>query len=198
MKYYHQLLQEETDNFRQEEPEGGESDKKARWVRRICLIIILILLLFLLLHCCGKRNPPDGEDERPGTVDIREGSFDDASLEGMTDEEIVEALNRQVQASMITMSMNPDPTFQDGKGNLLIHNDKGNHGPIVVEIRRNDTKELIYTSPVIPLGKHINYGSLDVELPAGSYPCTAYFHYVDIASGEIMGSGGVAITLHIQ
>ena len=168
-----------------------------RWFIRICLIIATVLLILLLLHCCTSRESPDDGDSRLNTVDVRQGWIDDAALEGMTDEEIVAALNRQVQDSMITMAINPEPTFRDGQGNLMIHNDETNQGPIVVEIRRNDTDELLYTSPMIPLGKRINSGTLDVELPAGNYPCTAYFHYVD-DSGQILGTGGVSVTLHIQ
>ena len=183
-------------DLRERGQEQQEKDKMTIWARRICLIIAIIILILLLLHFCGNRGRPTEPDNRPDTVEIRTGGIDDAALEGMTDEEIVAELNRQVQASMMTMTMNPDPTFQNGRGNLLIHNDVTNHGPIVVEIRRNDNNDLIYTSPMIPLGKRVNYGALDVVLPPGTYPCTALFHYVD-ETGTILGSGGVEVTVHV-
>ena len=188
----------DTNNHSQQpnEKEEQEKDKRSIWVRRICLLIAIILLILLMLRFCGSRDRMVETDHRPDTVEAGPGGIDDTALEGMTDEEIVAALNRQVQESMMTMTMNPDPTFRNGKGNLLIHNDTTNHGPIVVEIRRNDTNDLIYTSPIIPLGKRVNFGSLNTELPSGVYPCTALFHYVD-DTGAILGSGGVAVTDHI-
>ena len=182
-------------NFQQNENE--QKNRRSKWIRRICLIAAILVIILLLLRFCGKRDGPEVIDNRPNMVDLRTGEIDDAALEGMSDEEIVELLNRKVQSSMITMSMNPDPTFRDGKGNLLIYNDASNQGPIVVEIKRSDTGELIYTSPVVPLGKRINSGALDVELPPGSYPCTAYFHYVD-STGMILGSGGIAVQIHVE
>lgn len=172
-------------------------EKRSKRIRIICHILAVILLILLLLRCCGHQEKADTTDPRPNTVDIRSGALDDATLAGMTDDEIVAELNRQVQASMITMTINPEPSFQEGKGNLLIENDESNNGPVVVEIKRNDTGELVYTSPVIPLGKRVNTAALDVELPTGDYPATAYFHYVDEVTGEILGTGGVAVTLHI-
>lgn len=183
--------------LQQKTPDGQKDNKRSKRVVRVCLLIAIILLILLLLRCCGNHEKTDGDSFHSNTVEIRQGSIDDEALVGMTDEEIVAELNRKVEESMITMTINPEPAFREGSGNLLIYNDESNHGPVVVEIQRNDTKELIYTSPVIPLGKRVNNASLDVELPVGDYPCTAYFHYVD-AAGEILGTGGVSITVHIE
>lgn len=182
------------------EIKNGETKERenSMWVMRICLIIAVVLLILLMLRCCGSRKLPESIDDRPNTVDIRRGGIDDAVLEEMTDDEIVAELNRQVQQSMITMAINPEPTFRDGQGNLLIQNEETNQGPIVVEIKRSDIGTTIYTSPVVPLGKRVNSGTLDAELPVGDYPCTAYFHYVDEQTGEILGTGGVSVTVHIR
>ena len=67
-----------------------------------------------------------------------------------------------------------------------------------MELYRNDTGELIYTSDAVPVGSKIEHAALDVELPAGTYECTAMFHNLDPVSGEIIGTAGAIINITIK
>lgn len=155
------------------------------------IIAIILLILFKPCNCncnCSKSND--------GTY------FDTTVSDAVSDTETeskVNDLNKQVEDGMITMSMNSNPAFENGsaKGNLLIENDKSNKHPQVIQIYRDDTKELIYTSSMIPVGKYINEDALDVKLPKGEYKCTAYFNAVDEKTGEKLGTSGANITIHI-
>ena len=129
--------------------------------------------------------------------------FDEAATEGgweqLTREEIETKLNEQLEKGMINISMNTSPYFEDGtsKGNLMIVNETINRHPQKVEIVRNDTGEIIYTSGAIPVGSKIEAAKLDVELEAGVYECTALFHNLD-ETGNIIGSAGAIITITIK
>ena len=129
--------------------------------------------------------------------------FDEAAVEGgweqLSQEEIEDRLNEQLEESMINISMNTSPYFEDGcsLGNLMIVNETINRYPQKVEILRNDTGEVIYTSGAIPVGSKIEAAALDVELEAGMYDCTALFHSLD-DSGNIIGSAGAIITITIK
>ena len=79
----------------------------------------------------------------------------------------------------------------------MIVNEAVNRHPQKVEILRNDTQDLIYTSGAIPVGSKIEAAALDVELEAGTYECTALFHSLDDA-GNIIGSAGAVITITIK
>lgn len=156
------------------------------------IIAIILLIIFKPCNC---------------TCDCRGGQsqntyFDTAVDDSVSDEQqqsAVDDLNKQVEDGMITMSMNTNPVFENGdaKGNLLIENDKSNKHPQVVEIYRNDTKELIYKSDMIPVGKFINEDTLDVKLSKGEYECTAYFNAVDEKTGEKLGTSGANIIIHV-
>ena len=100
---------------------------------------------------------------------------------------------------MINISMNTSPWFEDGasKGNLMIVNEAINRYLQKVQIIRNDTEEIIYTSGAIPVGSKIEAAALDVDLEAGTYECTALFHSLD-ESGNIIGSAGAIITITIK
>ena len=129
--------------------------------------------------------------------------FDEAAEEGgweqLTREEIEAKLNEQLEEGMINISMNTSPWFEDGasKGNLMIVNEAINRYPQKVQIIRNDTEEIIYTSGAIPVGSKIEAAALDVDLEAGTYECTALFHSLD-NSGNIIGSAGAIITITIK
>ena len=102
---------------------------------------------------------------------------------------------------MINISMNTAPYFENGKaeGNVMIVNESINNYPQQVEFIRNDTRRtVIYQSKAIPVGSKIERAALDVELPAGTYECTAMFHNLDPVSGEIIGTAGAIINITIK
>ena len=66
-----------------------------------------------------------------------------------------------------------------------------------MQIIRNDTEEVIYTSGAIAVGNKIEAAALDADLDAGTYECTALFHNLD-NSGNIIGSAGAIITITIK
>ena len=117
-----------------------------------------------------------------------------------TPEEIAEKLNEKVAEGMINISMNTAPYFEDGKaeGNVMIVNESINNYPQQVEFIRNDTGEQVYQSNAIPVGSKIERAALDVELPAGTYECTAMFHNLDPVSGEVIGTAGAIINITIK
>ena len=145
------------------------------------------------------RNPAQTKDDpKTGIV------YDDAAIEGgwdnLSPEEIAEKLNEKVAEGMINISMNTAPYFEDGKaeGNVMIVNESINNYPQKVQIVRNDTGEQIYESGAIAVGSKIERAALDVELPAGTYECTAMFHNLDPETGDIIGTAGAIITITIK
>ena len=145
------------------------------------------------------RKPAQSKDDpKNGIV------YDDSAIEGgwdnLSPEEIAEKLNEKVAEGMINISMNTAPYFEDGKadGNVMIVNESINNYPQQVEFIRNDTGEQVYQSNAIPVGSKIERAALDVELPAGTYECTAMFHNLDPVSGEIIGTAGAIITITVK
>ena len=161
--------------------------------------VLLAGLVMLASHFWGNADKPADvvDDTSAGLV------FDEAAVEGgwesLSQEEVEARLNEQLEEGMINISMNTSPWFEDDTslGNLMIVNETINRHPQKVEIIRNDTGEVIYTSGAIPVGSKIEAAKLDVELEAGSYECTALFHNLD-DTGNIIGSAGAIITITIK
>ena len=166
---------------------------------QISLIALLILVVIAVIVTFAVRN------DEPKEPAVQSGIvYDDSAVEGgwnqMTPEEIEAALNNKVAEGMINISANTAPIFEDGasEGNLMLVNESINLYPQKVQIVRNDTGEQIYESGAIAVGSKIERAKLDVDLPAGTYECTAYFHNLNPETGDIIGTAGAIITITIK
>lgn len=171
--------------------------------RTVVIVAVVALALLITLGICGIvslfRDEPAAYEERPASGLVFDAAAVEGGWESLSQEEIEAALNAKVQEGMINISMNTAPYFADGQaeGSLMIVNELMNNYPQQVEIIRNDTEELIYKSGAIAVGSKIERARLLVDLDAGTYACTAYFHNLN-EDGEIIGTAGAVITITIQ
>ena len=176
-----------------------DKDKKNNIVLKIIIaILIIIIIILLLLKSCNKDNVIT--DNVKNVFDLtQDENVTEGGLEHKSQEEIQAELNKQVAEGMINISMNLTPVFDDGEseGNLLIINEDINRYPQVVEIYLKDTDELIYKSGAIPVGSKIESDTLDVDLDAGEYDCTAYFNAVNPDTGELVGRAGAEVKITV-
>ena len=177
--------------------------KQAKGNIRVVLAVVFLACaigagIFLITRLVSK--PLTKEDARGQTGIVYDSSAVEGGWDNLSPEEIAEKLNEKVAEGMINISMNTAPYFEDGKaeGNVMIVNESINNYPQKVQIVRNDTGEHIYQSKAIPVGSKIERAALDVELPAGTYECTAMFHNLDPVSGEIIGTAGAIINITIK
>ena len=177
--------------------------KQAKGNIRVVLAVAFLVCaigagIFLITRLVSK--PLTKEDARGQTGIVYDSSAVEGGWDNLSPEEIAEKLNEKVAEGMINISMNTAPYFENGKaeGNVMIVNESINNYPQQVEFIRNDTGEQIYQSKAIPVGSKIERAALDVELPAGTYECTAMFHNLDPVSGEIIGTAGAIINITIK
>ena len=177
--------------------------KQAKGNIRVVLAVAFLVCaigagIFLITRLVSK--PLTKEDARGQTGIVYDSSAVDGGWDNLSPEEIAEKLNEKVEEGMINISMNTAPYFENGtaEGNLMLVNESINNYPQMVQIVRNDTGEQIYESGAIAVGSKIERAKLDVDLPAGTYECTAYFHNLDPESGAIIGTAGAIITITIQ
>ena len=177
--------------------------KQARLNIRVVLAVAFLVCaigagIFLITRLASK--PLTKENARGQTGIVYDSSAVEGGWDNLSPEEIAEKLNEKVAEGMINISMNTAPYFENGKaeGNVMIVNESINNYPQQVEFIRNDTGEQIFQSKAIPVGSKIERAALDVELPAGTYECTAMFHNLDPVSGEIIGTAGAIINITIK
>ena len=177
--------------------------KQARLNIRVVLAVAFLVCaigagIFLITRLVSK--PLTKENARGQTGIVYDSSAVEGGWDNLSPEEIAEKLNEKVAEGMINISMNTAPYFENGtaEGNVMIVNEAINNYPQQVEFIRNDTGEQIFQSKAIPVGSKIERAALDVELPAGTYECTAMLHNLDPETGDIIGTAGAIITITIK
>lgn len=110
-----------------------------------------------------------------------DSAAEDGSLDGMTKDQIQELMNNKVDESMLAISINSTPMFEDGKskGTLRIENAANNNYNMKVRIVIDNEEKDIYYSDAVKPGQVIREDYLDVELAKGTYACTATFEAYD-------------------
>jgi len=182
-----------TQNQNEKEQKNEKQQGKTQTRYRIIVILLLIIIIILLLFkSCG--TAPTGTSPLLEDPNIKAGD-----LEKMTPDEIQELLNKKVDESMLNISMNLTPTFQSGtaKGDLKIVNSEINRYKQVVEMYRDDTNELVYKSGAIPVGHRIEEAALSVDLPAGTYNCTAYFNAYTSDTDTFVGKAAAKVKVKV-
>ena len=177
--------------------------KQAKLNVRVALAIAFLICaigagIFLITRLVSK--PLTKVDARGQTGIVYDSNAVEGGWDNLSPEEIEARLNEKVAEGMINISANTAPIFEDGasEGNLMLVNEDINLYPQKVQIVRNDTGEQIYESDAIAVGSKIERAKLDVDLPAGTYECTAYFHNLNPETGDIIGTAGAIITITIQ
>ena len=173
-------------------------DAKSRTLVILAVVGLAAALTLGIFTAVRLIRKPAASKDDPKTGIVYDSSAVEGGWDNLSPEEIAEKLNEKVAEGMINISMNTAPYFEDGKaeGNVMIVNESINNYP--QQVIRNDTQEVIYQSKAIPVGSKIERAALDVELPAGTYECTAMFHNLDPVSGEIIGTAGAIITITIK
>lgn len=169
--------------------------KKGKTIWLILLLLLLILaaggVIFYLLFW--------NKEERP-RID-KELSAKAGLLPTHSEEELQELLNKTVQEGMVNISINPDPVFQNGKskGSLNIENIPANHYNLQVDIKLEETDEVIYRSGLIEPGHYVDNASLTKNLKKGNHKAVAVFtaYYPDNDT-DILAKASAHIVLHIE
>lgn len=114
-------------------------------------------------------------------------------------EEVLKSMEeKKVDTGSYNVRMNPTWTFESGDAistDAYVENAPTNNNDVRFTVEIKDTAELIYSSPVIPLGSRLANITLDKALPAGSYECIITYHLLD-ENGE--DSSSVKLNLNIK
>lgn len=80
------------------------------------------------------------------------------------------------------VTMNSNWTFPDGETastNAYVENKTTNTNDVYFDLSLENTGEIIYSSPIIPVGSHLDEVKLDTTLDAGDYECVCTYYLVD-------------------
>ncbi len=139
----------------------------------IVIALLLVVILVLLLKKDNQEAEKPSEEKRPVLIT-------EENAEQVVEEMIAESSTEVPQSYQV--SMTTEWTFKDGESesyDAYVINQKVNTTPIYFDIIIDGSDEVIYQSPVIPVGKSIDKIKLDKDLDAGKYDCIMVYHLLD-------------------
>lgn len=170
----------------QEGVSSQEENQNVRRKKRLIIIAFIILLAALIICILLLLRKP--EEEGRNFVD-RDNV--DTIMEDMTE---------KVEEGMFECMMTTEWTFENGDSespNAYVANVENNRYTIYFDVYEKETNELLYSSPLLPVGTEIRNIKLDKKLAAGEYKAVVMYTLVDEDEQEV-SSAGFNITISVN
>lgn len=163
---------------------------KALIVILVILVVIIAVGIGVIVYLLNKKEEPVATPATGrGTVITEENLGDaDQALQGAP-----------VEDGFFQTEQTIDWHF-DSKGvteDAYIANSVNNSRTVYFDLIMENSNELIYSSPYIPVGKSLEGFTLDKPLKEGTYDTVMVYHLVDDAENEL-STLSVAITIYVE
>ena len=117
-------------------------------------------------------------------------------------EEVIENIpeEQKTPVGSYEVNMNNKWTFTDGTSaseDAYVGNSENNRNTVYFTISPENSDEILYTSPYIPVGSHVDNIVLEKDLDAGIYNTVLRFHLLDDAYNEL-STVAVGLTITIE
>lgn len=172
------------------------------------ILIVIVILLFLVVlvlvaFIAFKMGKGDSTTDSSGSSNSRTIAesarvvLDEESAQNVMDE-----MRESVEEGMFECNMSMKWTFEEGteqSKDAVVANSENNTHPIYFDVRLKDTDELIYSSPVIPVGEQLTNISLDKDLDPGEYKAVVMYSLLkDEESQEVTSQAGFVIKIVVK
>ena len=164
--------------------------------KHIKSIVIIVILLACLGGIYYVLNRKDKNSQVNEGASVSGYILEDGAEPGLTDDEIRELLQRQVDESTISFSISSDPIFKGKKAFMVMANPRYNAYDIDYVITV-DGKELIRTAKIAP-NQYIEEVELKEALPKGSYIGEALITGYNKETGAEVGKTIVELNITSQ
>ena len=164
--------------------------KKSKVIILLLCIIILIGIYYIYIKNKEKSSIDENGSAISGYI-LSEGAEP-----GLTEDEIRELLQKQVDESTISFSISSDPIFKGKKAFIVMANPRYNAYDIDYVITV-DGKEIIRTAKIAP-NQYIEEVELKEALPKGTYTGEALVTGYNKETGEKVGETIVEVTITSQ
>jgi hypothetical protein len=186
-----------------EEKGQNQSAKKEGGSRRLIIILgilIIVLLVAVIVILLLKKEPEQAQEaQQPSGREVVNESrivLDEQSAQDTLDE-----MRKQVEEGMFECSMSMEWTFADGHSeskDAFVENTSNNTHPIYFDVVLDGSDDVIYSSPILPVGTQLTNFKLDVPLGAGTYHALCKYTLLeDEESQEPLSSANFVITINV-
>lgn len=126
-------------------------------------------------------------------------SLDRGFVKESNRDDIMSEMSDKVEEGMFECKMTTTWTFEDADSvspNAYVANAENNRYTFYFDVYEKSTDELLYSSPLLPVGSEINDIKLEKKLAAGDYDAVVMYTLVDENEEEV-STAGFAITISV-
>lgn len=171
-------------------------NKKIKVNKTMIILIPIIIILIAVIGVMGYMLLNKSDETEKESVDT---SGRGTVITPDNVDEIREEMSKPVEDGYFETEMNVNWAFPNSKSestNAYVGNSESNTRTIYFDVVLNDTEEVVYSSPYIPVGASIKGFALNVDLSKGTYPARCQYYLVD-DNNEVITGVSIDVTLEI-
>lgn len=159
----------------------------------IAAAAVIIALLAVIVVLLNKKPEAAESGSAPGYVRGTVLTEDNV-------EEVLAKAEEPVEAGSYNCTMNMEWHFENSSkasyDAYVLNSDRNTH-TVYFDVFLEETNELVYSSPYLPVGSSLDSIQLSSQLAAGTYPAIVNYHLVDNEQREL-STVAVAVTLFVE
>lgn len=162
----------------------------------VLVIALAVCIILLVLKPGGEQSeqPEPGSTISPAAAALERGFVDENVVQ-----DIMSEMADKVEEGMFECKMTTTWTFEDSDSvspNAYVANVESNRYTLYFDVYQDGTEELLYSSPMLPVGTEFQEIKLEKDLPAGEYKAVVMYTMVDDNYEEV-SSVGFSITISV-
>ena len=182
-------------------PEDGKGRKLAVIGIIAAVIIIILLVVCIILLVTRPGNSSEISDASQSGYQSGDASsvLDRGFVDNTNTNDIVTDMAEQVKEGMFHCSMTFDWTFENSNSvspNAYVANAEDNRYTLYFDVYEKETNELLFSSPLLPVGSEFKEVKLEKALAPGDYKAIVMYTLVNEDYEEV-SSAGFTITISI-
>lgn len=169
----------------------SKSGKGIKIIFAVGLLVIIILLSVIIFLLVNKDNEADKEKKR--NIVVNPDNIENVISQISNDDQ-------KIPVGSYEVTMNSTWKFANGREaseNAYVENARSNTNDVYFDITRSDTEENIFSSPILPVGSHLENITLDKDLAAGTYNCIITYYLLD-SDGNTESSVSLNMTIVVE
>lgn len=186
-------------------PEDGKGRRLAviGIIAAVIIIILLVVCIVLLITRSGSSSKSSDASQSGYQAGSQSGDASSVLDRGFVDNtntnDIVTDMAEQVKEGMFHCSMTFDWTFENSNSvspNAYVANAEDNRYTLYFDVYEKETNELLFSSPLLPVGSEFKEVKLEKTLVPGDYKAIVMYTLVNEDYEEV-SSAGFTITISI-
>lgn len=177
--------------------EEKSTKKGGKWIIAAVIIALSAALITCIVLLALRSGNAEINDDVP---DVSQSVLDRGFVDESNLDDIMSDMSDKVEDGMFECMMSTTWTFEDAasaSSNSYVANVESNRHAFYFDVYEEQTDELLYSSPIVPVGSEIRDIKLDKELSAGDYDAVVMYTLVNEDYEEV-STVGFNVTISVQ